>query len=79
MTFYTADRIEDGFYVFLLRDDERQQLTLAVTEISETLSEGDLVTIEYVNSRYNVQLATHETEHAKKKVANLLEKLKNKK
>lgn len=79
MKAYTVDRIEDGFYVFLLRGDELQELTVPISEISETLSEGDIIQLETINNHYEVKLLKEETEHMKKKVADLLEKLKNKK
>ena len=75
---YTLDRIEDGFYVFLLSDDERQELVIAVAEISAELAEGDIVELRKTEGVYEVRVLQQETDDMKKKVTDLLEKLKNK-
>lgn len=38
---YTLDRIDDGFYVFLLHSKEDEALLIPAIRISVKLSEGD--------------------------------------
>lgn len=76
---YTLDRIEDGFYVFLYYDNEQRELVIPVSELSVTLTEGDVVELYIIEGHYKVRILQEETEDLKKKVADLLEKLKSKK
>jgi hypothetical protein len=76
---YTLDRIDDGFYVFLKRDDESEQLIIPLEEVEVTLNEGDIVEIETNETGYRFEVLKEETSDMKEKVSNLLEKLKNKK
>ncbi|WP_252503303.1 DUF3006 domain-containing protein [Sporosarcina sp. Marseille-Q4943] len=79
MTKYTLDRIDDGFYVFLKRDDESDQLIIPLEEVKVNLNEGDIVEIEKNEAGYQFHVLIEETDDMKEKVSNLLEKLKNKK
>ncbi|MCM3711056.1 DUF3006 domain-containing protein [Sporosarcina luteola] len=76
---YTLDRIDDGFYVFLKRDDESEQLIIPLEEVKVNLNEGDIVEIETNETGYRFEVLKEETSDMKGKVSNLLEKLKNKK
>ncbi|MFS0688978.1 DUF3006 domain-containing protein [Sporosarcina sp. 179-K 8C2 HS] len=76
---YTLDRIDDGFYVFLKRDDESEQLIIPLEEVKVNLNEGDIVEIETNETGYRFEVLKEETSDMKEKVSNLLEKLKNKK
>lgn len=76
---YTLDRIDDGFYVFLKRDDESEQLIIPLEEVEINLSEGDIVEIEMNESGYQFNVLIEETEITRDKVSSLLDKLKNKK
>lgn len=73
---YTLDRIEDNVYVFLLKEDESQQLLIPENEINITLKEGDIV---YVDGDGNIEVLEEETKITREKVNDLIEKLKNKK
>ncbi|MCG7346095.1 DUF3006 domain-containing protein [Sporosarcina sp. ACRSL] len=76
---FTLDRIDDGFYVFLKRDDESEQLLIPLEEVEGNLNEGDIVEIETNETGYQFNVLIEETSDMKVKVSNLLEKLKNKK
>ena len=76
---YTLDRIEDSFYVFLYYENEQRELVIPVSELSTKLTEGDVVELYITEGHYKVQFLQEETEDLKKKAADLLEKLKNKK
>ncbi|WP_438310749.1 DUF3006 family protein [Sporosarcina sp. FA9] len=75
---YTLDQITDGQYVFLEYPEETNQLIIPENEITEKLSEGDIVNIDKVDSGYEIIVLKEETEDMKDKITNLLEKLKNK-
>lgn len=76
---YTLERIDDGFYVFLKRDDESEQLIIPLEEVEVKLNEGDIVEIETNESGYQFNILIEETADMKEKVSSLLQKLKNKK
>ena len=76
---YTLDRIEDGFYVFLLHSNEEEELLIPASKVSVNLSEGDIVCISKAESDYLIEPLEIETGLMKDKVSSLLEKLKNKK
>ncbi|MEL4024984.1 DUF3006 family protein [Ureibacillus endophyticus] len=73
MSKYTLDRIDDGFYVFLSKDDESQQRLIAVSEVNISLTEGDIVNI---HEDGTIGLLEEETKITKDKVDALIEKLK---
>lgn len=73
---YTLDRIEDNVYVFLLKEDESQQLLIPENEINITLKEGDIVK---VDGDGVIEVLEEETKITLGKVNDLIEKLKNKK
>lgn len=75
---YTLDRFDDFFAVFLLRDNESEQLLIPKTIIKVPLQEGDIVEIEKLESGYEIDVLKEETKDMKEKVSSLLEKLKNK-
>lgn len=72
---YTLDRIDEGFYVFLSKEDESQQLLIAVSEVNDSLIEGDIVNI---HKDGTIELLKEETQITKDKVHSLIEKLKKK-
>jgi len=76
---YTLDQITDGQYIFLERPEEINQFSIPENEITEKLSEGDIVNIQEVDGIYRVNILKEETRITRKKVNDLLEKLKNKK
>lgn len=76
---YTLDRIDDGYYVFLKRNDESHQLIIPLEEVDVKVNEGDIVEIETNYTGYQFNVLKEETSDMKEKVSNLLEKLKNKK
>lgn len=75
---YTLDRIEDGFYVFLLKEDESQEFIVPAAEITDSINEGDIVEITKSENGLGYHVLVEETGDMKTKVQNLLEKLKNK-
>lgn len=79
MTKYTLDQITDGQYVFLEHPEEVNQLLIPEKEVTEKLSEGDIVNIKKVDAGYKIEALKEETENMHDKVSSLLEKLKNKK
>lgn len=68
----TIDRFEDGYAVLLIRDDERVQIDFPEKYLPEGCKEGDILDISICRD-------TGSTEEAKKRVSDLIEKLKNKK
>jgi hypothetical protein len=67
----TLDRIEEGIAVLLLRDEEKIKINFPLTLSPSGSKEGDIQNIIIVRDM-------QETEGAKERVTNLLEKLKNK-
>ena len=67
----TLDRIEEGIAVLLLRDEEKIKINFPLTLSPSGSKEGDILNIIIVRDM-------QETEGAKERVTNLLEKLKNK-
>lgn len=75
---YTLDRLDDGFYVFLEKGNEEQQLLIPKEEISTALTEGDIVDIQKHEAGYQISVLKEETANRKQQVMDLIEKLKNK-
>ena len=67
----TLDRIEEGIAVLLLRDEDKIKINFPLTLSLSGSKEGDILNIIIVRDM-------QETEGAKERVTNLLEKLKNK-
>lgn len=68
----TIDRFEDGYAVLLIRDEECAQIDLPEKYLPEGCKEGDILDIDITRDRAG-------TEEARKRVSDLIEKLKNKK
>lgn len=68
----TIDRFEDGFAVLLVRGEESTQIDFPSKFLPEGCKEGDILDICICRD-------TRSTEEAKKRVSDLIEKLKNKK
>lgn len=75
---YTLDRFDDGFYVFLEKNAEENQLLIPENEVTVSLTEGTVVQISKDESGYHIEKLEQETADRKKQVADLIEKLKNK-
>lgn len=75
---YTLDRLDDGFYVFLEKGNEEQQLLIPKEEVSIPLTAGDIVNIQQNETGYQISVLKEETADRKQQVMNLIEKLKNK-
>ncbi|GKW47013.1 DUF3006 domain-containing protein [Planococcus sp. NCCP-2050] len=75
---YTLDRLDDGFYVFLEKGNEEQQLLIPKEEISSVLTDGDIVDIQQNETGYQISVLKEETTDRKQQVMDLIEKLKNK-
>jgi len=67
----TLDRIEEDIAVLLVRDEEKIKIKIPLFLLPAGSKEGDILDISITR---NIQ----ETEEAKQRVSNLLEKLKNK-
>jgi hypothetical protein len=67
----TLDRIEEDIAVLLVRDEEKIKINIPLFLLPAGSKEGDILDITITK---NIQ----ETETAKERVSNLLEKLKNK-
>lgn len=82
MTKYTIDRMEDGYYVLLDREDEEQEWLLPVTAVIGDVEEGDIVSVTVRETEENrtYELTRHEEERKAQEdyVRQLLEKLQKK-
>jgi len=67
----TLDRIEENIAVLLVRDEESVRINIPLCLLPPESREGDILDITIAR---NVQ----ETEDAKERVSNLIEKLRNK-
>lgn len=82
MTKYTIDRMEDGYYVLLDREDEEQEWLLPVTAVIGDVEEGDIVSVTVCETEENrtYELTRHEEERKAQEdyIRQLLEKLQKK-
>ncbi len=67
----TLDRIEGSIAVLLLRDEESVKINIPLFLLPQESKEGDILNISIIKD-------VQETEAAKGRVLNLIEKLKNK-
>ncbi|MGE5457619.1 MAG: DUF3006 domain-containing protein [Methanococcaceae archaeon] len=67
----TLDRIEEGTAVLLIRDKETIKINIPLFLLPSESREGDILDI-------TIDIDAQETEDAKERVSNLLEKLKKK-
>ena len=67
----TLDRIEEGIAVLLVRDEEKIKIKIPFTLLPDGSKEGDILDIAITRD-------VKESEAAKERVTNLLERLKNK-
>ncbi|MBT2644695.1 DUF3006 domain-containing protein [Bacillus sp. ISL-41] len=77
---YTLDRFEKDIAVLLFRDDETKELLISKVSLPPNAAEGDILFVEF-NEDGNVQqikLLEEETQAARQKVEELLNKLKRK-
>ncbi|MBT2661644.1 DUF3006 domain-containing protein [Bacillus sp. ISL-45] len=77
---YTLDRFEKDMAVLLFRDDETKEVLLSKESLPSNAAEGDLLFVKFNEdgSVQHVKLLEEETEAARKKVEDLLNKLKKK-
>jgi len=68
----TIDRFEDGYAVLLVRGQEEQRIDFPAEYLPDGSKEGDILEI-------NICRCVEETDEAKQRVADLIEKLKKKK
>ena len=68
---FTVDRIEEGYAVLLLRDEESTTVNWPLETIPFSVSEGDILTFE-------IEKDEEEREAARERVKSLLQKLNNK-
>lgn len=76
---YTLDRYEGNIGVLLLKGDESQELFVPKEKLDDA-KEGDILLLETDddNEIKNVTILLDETDAAREKVQDLLEKMKNK-
>lgn len=67
----TLDRVEEDLAVLLIREEEKIKINIPLFLLPSGSKEGDILDI-------TISKNLQETETAKKRVSNLLEKLKNK-
>jgi hypothetical protein len=67
----TLDRIEDGYAVLLIRDDESIEIDFPFNLLPKGCREGDILDI-------TITRDVESTEEATKRVSDLIEKLKKK-
>ena len=67
----TLDRIEENIAVLLVRDEESVRINIPLCLLSPESREGDILDITIAKDK-------QETEDAKERVSNLIEKLRNK-
>ncbi len=68
---FTVDRIEEGYAVLLLRDEESTTVNWPLETIPFSVSEGDILTFE-------IEKDEEEREAARERVKSLLQKLQEK-
>lgn len=67
----TLDRVEENLAVLLIKEEEKIKINIPLFLLPSGSKEGDILDI-------TISKNLQETETAKKRVSNLLEKLKNK-
>ncbi len=78
---YTIDRFEEDFAVLLDRENEEQQCLVLKAQLPLDAREGDILQLswdEQTNEVHKVEILKDETQSAKKKAEDLLQKLLNK-
>jgi len=76
---YTLDRIEDGVAVLLLRSDETIQKNIQASLLPGGVKEGDILEIKFDGDKIQkASILKSETEDAKKKAQDLLQKILDK-
>ena len=67
----TVDRIEDGIAILLIRPDEKYRIEIPVEYLPGDVKESDILSVSFKRE-------VSETQEAKERVRDLIEKLKNK-
>ena len=67
----TVDRIEDGIAILLIRPDEEFRIEIPVEFLPGDVKESDILSVSFKRE-------VSETQEAKERVRDLIEKLKNK-
>ncbi|KIY23864.1 MULTISPECIES: DUF3006 domain-containing protein [Mesobacillus] len=77
---YTLDRFEKEMAVLLFREDETTEVLIGKESLPSSAEEGDILFVEFNedDSVQEVKLLEDETEAARQKVEDLLNKLKKK-
>ncbi|MGX2959505.1 DUF3006 domain-containing protein [Peribacillus sp. JNUCC 23] len=77
---YAIDRFEGDFAVLLLKEDESIQIDVSKDQLPATIKEGDILELQLSveNEIINVRLLKEETNSAKKRAEDLLQKIINK-
>lgn len=77
--YYTLDRKEDGYHIFLLQDNEEIELGIKDEEVKGEYTSGDIVKIVETTEGYGITKDKRKTKDMRDRVERMLEKLKNKK
>jgi hypothetical protein len=75
---YTIDQIENNQALLLWREDEEVRYTKPVTVFPFKVQEGDIINVKKTGNELKFSLLEEETNEAKKKAEDLLEKIRNK-
>jgi hypothetical protein len=77
---YTIDRFEGDYAVLLQRDDETIEKIISREELGDSFVEGDILLLTFDNEGklIKVKFLKEETAKVRKRVNDLLNKLKNK-
>lgn len=77
---YTVDRFEGELAVLLLRKDESIQKDVPRSQLPDQTKEGDILEVQFLDDGKIVQanILANETESAKKRADDLLQKILNK-
>ncbi|MGJ9460275.1 DUF3006 domain-containing protein [Oceanobacillus sp. CF4.6] len=80
MAKYTIDRFEGNIAVLLLRANESEQIDVPRDQLPASAKEGDILDVQLnvENKVINASILEKETETAKRKAENLLQKILNK-
>lgn len=76
---YTLDRFEGEYAIFLKRPAETEQLIIHRAAIHTAVKQGDIVAIQDHGTKYTIQVLHDETSAKQKRIANLMQQLRNKK
>ncbi|MEE1132682.1 MAG: DUF3006 domain-containing protein [Caryophanon sp.] len=75
---YVLDRYENDYGIFLKLPNETEQLLVHKTEMIGEAHEGDICIVQQQEGKFQIDVLTDDTAHAKATAQSLLDKLKQK-